>query len=170
MTVLGKRVSSPRAIVNWLTATTRRKRGLVACAVAATVILADRTLLRPPHLVIYPEDWSLRVGEQIHYWAFVCDDEALKQVDYRLHSRDPAVVRVVGAGAMRLEAMSPGTTEVLVKRHDTQRILSIQVEPETRSPMPATPDSDVRRFAGDACSSSPASFRDRLFNELSVLG
>jgi hypothetical protein len=66
--------------------------------------------------------------------------------DYSLESEDPAVVRVVDS--IRLEAVSPGKTEVLVRSDVGERVLAIEVEPEARPPIPARRHEDVDRIAG----------------------
>jgi hypothetical protein len=56
------------------------------------------------------------------------------------------VVRVVDS--VRLEAVSPGSAEVLVRSGVGDRVLSIEVEPTARPPIPAKHHTEVDRIAG----------------------
>lgn len=97
-------------------------------------------------LEIYPTLSRLRVGDRIHYTVMSRQDGEPKFVDgYSLESQDPAVVRVVDS--VRLEAMSPGRAEVVVRSDVGERVLSIEVEPPARPPIAATPLVDVHRLA-----------------------
>ena len=137
------------SLVRWLAAgTTRRYAGLVFCSAAATVAIACGFQTSPAPLEIFPDHTRLRVGEQIRYSVYRRQDGALSGVDdYSLAPEDPTVARVVDT--WRLEAVSPGRTEVLVRSDAGERVLSIDVEPEVMPPMPATHHSEVDRIAGE---------------------
>ncbi|HSF18186.1 MAG TPA: hypothetical protein VLK65_21810 [Vicinamibacteria bacterium] len=115
--------------------------------VAATVVIASCTRTQQSPLEIYPEHSRLRVGDQIHYTVMYQRDGAPSFVeDYRLESRDPAVVRVVDS--VRLEAVSAGRSDVLVRSDVGERVLSIEVEPDARPPMPTTHHTQIDSIAG----------------------
>ncbi|HXV64953.1 MAG TPA: hypothetical protein VEK15_29920 [Vicinamibacteria bacterium] len=115
--------------------------------VAAVVAIAGCARTPQSPLEIYPEYTRLLVGDQIHYTVMHRQDGAPSFVeDYRLESRNPAVVRVVDS--IRLEAVSPGRSEVLVRSDVGERVLSIEVEPDARPPMPTTHHTEVDRIAG----------------------
>ena len=121
---------------------------LVCVGVAATVVIAGGVQTSPARLEIFPNETRLRVGEQIRYSVFQRQGGALAWAEsYTLTPRNPAVVRVVDT--WRLEAVSPGRTDVLVRSDVSERVLSIDVEPEAVAPMPATHHSKVDRIAGD---------------------
>ena len=127
---------------------TSRACGLACISVAATVAIAAGVQTSPTRLEIFPDHTRLRVGEQIRYSVFQRQGGALTWAEnYTLTPRDPAVVRVVDT--LRLEAVSPGRTEVLVRSDVGERVLSIDVEPEAVAPMPATHHSEVDRIAGE---------------------
>lgn len=89
----------------------------------------------------------LRVGDQIHYTVmYRRDGEPNFVEDYTLESKNHAVVRVVDS--VRLEAMSPGSAEVLVRSNVGELVLSIEIEPVARPPIPATLHTEVDRIAG----------------------
>jgi hypothetical protein len=117
-------------------------------ATAAAAVVASSTLepdSRAP-LELYPELSHLRVGDRIHYTVMSRQDGAPKFVDgYSLESQDPAVVQVVDS--VRLEALSPGRAEVLVRTDVGERVLSIEVEPTPRPPIAAAPLTEVHRLA-----------------------
>ena len=140
------------AALPWLLSARRRLRvivSLVIClGVAAAVVIAGGVQRSSPRLEIYPEHTRLRVGEKIHYSVFRRDDGALNWVDgYSLEPKDPDVVRVVDT--RWLEAVSPGRTEVLVLSNVGERVLSIDIDPETAPPMPAVHHSEVDRIVGE---------------------
>lgn len=119
------------------------------CLVIATV-----ALLRcggPPskaQLEVFPDHTRVSVGEQIRYSVFHLQEGGPKQVeDYSLESEDPTIVRVVDR--WRLEAVSPGTADVLIRSDVGQRLLSIDVDRDRQPSMPATHHSAVDRLAGE---------------------
>ena len=114
--------------------------------VAAILVIASCTQTPQSRLEVYPEQSHLRVGDQIHYTVMYRRDGAPNFVeDYSLESLDPEVVRVVDS--IRLEAMSPGRSEVLVRSPEGERVLSIEVEPVARPPIPALHHTEVDRLA-----------------------
>lgn len=126
---------------------TSRKCSLVFCSVAATVVVASCAQAPPSLLEIYPAHSRLRVGDQIHYTVMYRRDGAPDFVeDYSLESKDPAVVRVIDS--MRLEAVSPGRSEVLVRSDVGARVLMLEVEPDARPPIAATHHTEVDRITG----------------------
>ena len=99
-------------------------------------------------LQVYPDHTRLPVGEQIRYSVFHLEEGEPKKVeDYSLYSADRTIVRVVDRWL--LEAMSPGTTDVLIRSEVGQRLLSIDVSRGRRPPMPATHHSAVDRLVGE---------------------
>lgn len=97
-------------------------------------------------LELYPTVSRLRVGDRIHYTVMCRRDGEPKFVEgYSLESTDPAVVRVVDS--VRLEALSLGRAEVLVRSDVGERVLSIEVGPPARPPIAATPYTEVHRLA-----------------------
>ena len=123
-------------------------RGLVCFGVAATVVIAGCAEASLTPLEIYPDHTRLRVGEQIHYSVLQRQDGVLSWVkDYSLAPEDPKVVRVVDK--WRIEAVAPGSTNVLVRSDRGARALSIDVVPEAQPPMPAKHHSEVDRIAGE---------------------
>ena len=130
------------------TAMTARAFGLLGVGIAATLLLSIGLLSSPAQLEVLPNHTRIAVGEQIRYALFQPQDGKLTPVeDYSLTSRDPAIVRVVGK--WQLEAVSPGTTDVLIHSDVGERELSIDVGPEARPPMPATHHSKVERLVGE---------------------
>ena len=126
---------------------TNPKFGLGACGVAAAVVIGSCAQVPPTRLEVFPAHSQLRIGEQIRYSVFQHLDGAPSQVEeYRLVPEDPAIVRVVNT--WWLEAVSPGRTDVLVRSDGGERVLSIDVKPEARPPMPATHHTEVDRVAG----------------------
>ncbi len=126
---------------------TSQKCGLVFSSVAVTVVIASCAQTPQARLEIYPTHSRLQVGDQIHYTVMYRRDGAPNFVeDYSLESKDPAVVRVVDT--IRLEAVSPGRSEVLVRSDVGERVLSIEVGPDARPPIPATHHTEVERIAG----------------------
>jgi hypothetical protein len=127
---------------------TRWKHRLVFASVTATILIAGCRAETPDaHLEIYPARSRLRVGDQIHYTVMYRRDGVPRFVeDYSMESQDPTVVRVVDS--IRLEAASPGRSEVLVSSGVGSRVLSIEVEREARPPIPATHHTEVDRIAG----------------------
>lgn len=124
-----------------------RWASLVCCCVAAAVGVAVGLQTSPAPLEIFPDHTRLRVGEQIRYSIFQHEHEPLSEAGgYSLVPEDPAVVRVVDLG--RLEAVSPGRTDVLVRSDAGERRLTIDVAPERMPPMPAVHHSEVERLAG----------------------
>ncbi len=124
-----------------------QKCGLVFSSIAATVVISDCAHTTQAHLEIYPAHRRLLVGDQIRYTILYRRDGAPKFVEnYSLESKDSAVVRVVDS--IKLEAMSPGSADVLVRSDVGERMLSIEVEPEARPPIPATHHTEVDRIAG----------------------
>jgi hypothetical protein len=95
---------------------TRQKCRLVFSSVVAMVVIGSCQQTPPARLEIYSAHSRLRVGDQIHYTVIYRRDGAPNFVEnYRLESKDPAVVRVVDS--IRLEAVSPGSAEVLFVGH-----------------------------------------------------
>jgi hypothetical protein len=126
--------------------TTNHKCGLVLSGLT-TIVIANCADTTSATLEIYPALSRLRVGDQIHYTVMYRVDGAPKFVeDYRLESQDPAVVRVVDS--IRLEAVSPGRSDVLVRSDVGEQVLSIEVEPVARPPIPATHYTEVDRITG----------------------
>ena len=119
----------------------------VFSSVVTSVVLSGCAQESPAPLEIYPEHSRLRVGDRIHYTVMHRRDGAPEFVeDYRLESKDPAVVRVVDS--IRLEAVSPGRSEVLVRSRVGERVLAIEVEPDRRPPIPAKHHTEVERITG----------------------
>lgn len=130
------------------TARPAREFGLVCAGIAAALLISISCRSSPPQLEVYPEHTRLPVGEQIRYSVFGVQDGRQAQVeDYSLASKDPSIVRVVGK--WHLEAVSPGTTEVVIQSEDGQRVLSIEVDPQARLPMPAIHHSKVEHLTGE---------------------
>ena len=123
-------------------------RGLAWLGVATIAVTACGIETPPTRLEVYPDQTSLHVGDVINYSVYQRDDGALSPVeDYSLAPKDPTVVRVVST--RQLEAVSAGRTEVLIRSDDVERVLSIDVDPEARPPIPATHHSKVDRIAGE---------------------
>ena len=121
---------------------------IVAAGIATTLLFSVAVHSFPEQLQVYPDHTRLPVGEQIRYSVFHLQEGSPKQVEnYSLESEDPTVVRVVDR--WRLEAVSPGTTDVLIRSDVGQRRLSIEVGRGRRPPMPATHHSAVDRLAGE---------------------
>ncbi len=135
--------------VNWLLAAMAGNGfGLACLGVAAIAVIACGIETSPARLEVYPQQTRLRVGDRINYSVYQRDDGALSTVEnYSLAPKDPTVVRVVNT--RQLEAVSAGRTEVLVRSDDVERVLSIDVGPEARPPIPATHHSEVDRIAGE---------------------
>src|SRR5262245_10951046 len=130
-----------------ITSMTSQKYGLVFSTVAATAVIASCAHTAQSRLEIYPAHSRLRVGDQIHYTIIYRRDGAPNFVkNYSLESKDPAVVRVVDS--IRLEAVSAGRCEVLVRSDVGERVFAIDVEPGARPPIPARHHSEVNRVAG----------------------
>lgn len=127
---------------------TSQKCGLIFSSIAATVVAAGCTQGRQAALEVYPaHSRLLRVGDKIHYTVMHRRNGAPNFVeDYNLESKDPAVVQVVDS--VRLEAVSPGSAEVLVRSDVGELVLSIEVEPVARPPIPATHHTEIKRIAG----------------------
>ena len=122
---------------------------MVCCCIAAAVAVTDGLQTSPAPLEIVPNHTRLRVGEQIRYSVFQHEHEPLSEAGgYSLVPEDPAVVRVVDR--WRLEAVSPGRTDVVVvvSNDAGERRLTIDVAPERMPPMPAVHHSEVERLAG----------------------
>lgn len=127
---------------------TARAFGLLCAGIAATLLLSLGLASSPVQLEVFPNHTRLAVGEQIRYSLFQAQDGKLTQVeDYSLTSQDPAIVRVVGK--WQLEAVSPGSTDVLIRSDLGERELLINVGPEAQSPMSATHHSKVERVVGE---------------------
>lgn len=121
---------------------------LIFCCVAVAVAVAGGVQTSPARLEIFPDHTRLRVGEQIRYSVFQRRYGALLWADgYRLVPDDPAVVRVVDTWL--LEAVAPGSTDVLVRSASGDHRFTIDVDPEAASQMPATHHSEVDRLAGE---------------------
>ena len=126
---------------------TSREFGLFCASVAAAIVMAGCAPAPQSRLEIYPAHSRLDVGDQIHYTVMYRRDGAPKFVEaYSLESKDPAVVRVVDS--IRLEAVSPGSSEVLVRSEVGERVLSIEVGPDARPPIPARHHTEVEHIAG----------------------
>lgn len=131
-----------------LNAMTPRAICIVAAGIATTLLFSVAVQSSPEQLQVYPDHTRLPVGEQIRYSVFHLQEGSPKQVEnYSLESEDPTVVRVVDR--WRLEAVSPGTTDVLISSDVGQRLLSIDVGQDRRPHMPATHHSEVDRLAGE---------------------
>ena len=131
-----------------LNAMTRRAIWIVSAGIATTRLFSVAVQSSPEQLQVYPDHTRLPVGEQIRYSVFHLHEGSPKQVeDYSLTSEDPTIVRVVDGG--RLEAVSPGTTDVLISTDVGQRRLSIDVGQDRRPHMPTTHHSEVDRLAGE---------------------
>ena len=127
---------------------TSREFGLFCASVAAAIVMAGCAPAPQSRLEIYPAHSRLDVGDQIHYSVMYRRDGAPKFVEaYSLESKDPEVVRVVDS--IRLEAVSPGSSEVLVRSEVGERVLSIEVGPDARPPIPAKHHTEVERIAGE---------------------
>ena len=99
-------------------------------------------------LEVFPEHTRLRVGDLIRYSVFQHQAGALTQVeDYTLTPTDPTVIRVVDRWL--LEAVSPGRTEVAIRSEVGERMLSLDVNPEVRPPIPATHHTEIDRIVGE---------------------
>ena len=125
-------------------------RGLVlSClGVSAIFVIACGAGTPLAQLEVYPDQTRLRVGELIRYSVYQRKAGApIRVEDYTLTPTDPTVIRVVDA--WQLEAISPGRTEVLVRSETGERILSLDVDPEARPPIPATPHTEVDRIVGE---------------------
>jgi hypothetical protein len=126
---------------------TSQKCSLVLSSLAAAVVVAGCSQGPQAALEVYPALSRLPVRDQIHYTVMYRRDGAPQFVQhYSLESKDPTVVQVVDS--VRLEAMSPGSAEVLVRSAVGERALSIEVEPVARPPIPATHHTEVKRLAG----------------------
>ena len=131
-----------------LNAITPRAICIVSAGIAAALLLSVTAQSSPEQLQVYPDHTRLSVGEQIRYSVFHLQEGSPKPVeDYSLESEDSTIVRVVDR--WRLEAVSPGTTNVLIRSDVGQLRLSIDVDPDRRPPMPATHHSAVDRLAGE---------------------
>ena len=131
-----------------MAATTSRWAYLVCGGLVTAVAVAAGFQASPGRLEVFPDHTRLRVGEQIRYSVFRREGAALSWADdYSLLPEDPAVVRVVDD--RRLEAVSPGRTDVLVRGAAGERRLTIDVAPGPAPPMPATHHSQVDRIAGE---------------------
>ena len=129
-------------------AITGQRAGLIFLLVAAMFVIACARETPPAALEVYPDHTRLRVGDLIRYSVFQRQDGAAIPVkDYSLTPKDPTVTRVVGK--WQLEAVSPGTTEVLIRSDVGERELSIYVDPKARPPIPATHYSDVERIVAE---------------------
>ena len=127
---------------------TSREFDLFRASVAAAIVVAGCAPAPQSGLEIYPAHSRLDVGDQIHYSVLYRRDGAPKFVEtYSLESKDPEVVRVVDS--IRLEAVSPGRSEVLVRSEVGERVLSIEVGPDARPPIPARHHTEVERIAGE---------------------
>ena len=127
---------------------TVRGAGLVCFGVAASIAIAIGVRSSPTELEVYPDVRRLQVGDQIRYSVVRLQDGAPSQVEeYSLVPRDPTVVRVVDT--WRLEAVSPGRTEVLVRSDVGECVLSIAVDLEARPPISATHHTEVDRIVCD---------------------
>lgn len=121
---------------------------MVASGVAAAIAIAACVPAPEAQLEIYPAQTRLEVGDRIRYSVLSRRGGEAKFVEaYSLESKDPAVVRVVDS--IRLEAVSPGTSDVLVRSEVGERVLSIEVGPVARPPMPAKHHTEVERIAGE---------------------
>ncbi len=130
------------------TAMTARAFGLVGVGIAATLLFSISLQSSPAQLEVFPNHTRLAVGEQIRYSVFLFQEGPPKQVEhYSLTSRDPAILRVVSK--WQLEAVSPGTTDVLIHSDVGERELSIDVGPEAQPAMSATHHSKVKRLVGE---------------------
>lgn len=135
-------------VTSLLNAMTPRAIWIVSAGIAAALLFSAAVQSSPEQLQVYPDHTRLPVGAQIRYSVFHLQEGGTKQVeDYSLESEDPTIVRVVDR--WRLEAVSPGTTEVLIRSDVGQRRLSIDVGRGRRAPMPATHHSVVDRLAGE---------------------
>lgn len=131
-----------------LNAMTPRTICIVSAGIAAALLLSVAVQSSPERLQVYPNHTRLPVGEQIRYSVFHLQEGGPKQVeDYSLTPEDPTIVRVVDR--WRLEAVSPGTTDVLIHSDVGQRLLSIDVGRDRRPPIAATHHSAVDRLAGE---------------------
>ena len=131
-----------------LNAMTPRAIWIVSAGIAAALLFSVAVHSSPEQLQVYPDHTRLPVDAQIRYSVFHLQEGSPKQVeDYSLTSEDPTTVRVVDR--WRLEAVSPGTADVLIRSAVGQRRLSIEVGRDRRAPMPATHHSDVDRLAGE---------------------
>lgn len=140
------------AALPWLLSGSRSRRLLVllftVVGIAAAVVIAGGVRQPHPQIEVYPEHTRLRVDERINYSIFLRDNGVLDWLDdYRLEPGDPAVVRVVDK--RWLEAVSPGRTAVLVRSEVGERVLSIDVAPESAPPMPTVPHAEVDRIVGE---------------------
>ena len=128
-------------------AMTNRGSGLFCLVVAAMFVIACAVETPPAQLEVYPDQTRLRVGDLIRYSVFQRQDGASTQMeDYSLTPLDPTVIQVVNT--WQLEAVSAGRTELLIRGEVGERVLSIDVDPEARPPIPATHHSEVDRIAG----------------------
>lgn len=124
--------------------------GKCASFASGVAVIAVATCAPAPEseLEIYPALSRLAVGDRIHYSVLYRQDGAPKFVGaYSLESQDPEVVRVVDS--IRLEAVSPGTSDVLVRSEVGERVLSIEVGPDAKPPIPARHHTEVERIAGE---------------------
>ena len=136
------------SLLGWVAAgAIRRWAGPVCCSVAAAVAGSGAFQEPSAQLEIFPNHTRLRVGEQIRYSVYRRQGGVLTAVnDYYLIPEDQSVVRVIDT--WRLEAVSPGQTEVLVRSDYGEHVLSVDVALEPTPAMPATHHSEVDRIVG----------------------
>lgn len=125
-----------------------RASALFWIGVATAMAIAVAVDAPSESIEAYPQHTRLPVGAQIRYSVFHDRDGSLRQVEeYDLLPDNSDVVRVVDR--WRLEAVAPGSTEVLIQTGVGDRVLSIDVDPAPRSPMPARPFSEVQHLGGE---------------------
>src|SRR5262252_529235 len=83
-----------------------------------------------PALEIFPKHFLLQPGEQIHYQVRARDGSVSKDVaDYKFTIDSPDIVRPVpqSKGALFIEALRPGRSEVQVRSSTSEARMTIDV-------------------------------------------
>ncbi len=121
----------------------------LACIVVSVAGLACSNERADSGLEVYPEHTRLYTGERIRYSVLNREAGELAWVeDHTLVSKDPSVARILESG--QVEALSQGSTELVIRSPVGERSLRVEVTPQRRGPIPALHYSEIDRLSGES--------------------
>jgi hypothetical protein len=127
----------------------RRTRLALAIFIIPFGILLAQKPKDAPELEIFPKHFLLQPGEQIHYQVRARDGNGSKDVaEYKFTIDSPDIVRPVpqSKGALFVEAIRPGRSEIQVRSSTSEARMTIDVAGPMQSPMQAVPYTGIKEI------------------------
>jgi hypothetical protein len=109
------------------------------------VLLATSGSPAQPRLEVFPKQFLLHPGEQIHYTVVEHSENGPLSVDYDFTIEDHKIVRPIEPKGV-LEAVAPGHTELVVRTPTAERRVTIEVAGPAQPPMNAVHYSTVKEI------------------------